>query len=250
MMDKLKKYKRGGRYVHGGVHPNDPKKPTIEELRAAIASAGSGANNIENSSTSTGYGGTSLDVNMSEEEARLMRLLEDQIKTTPEDTPSSRGSSTRILPEPTPTGGSTRVIKKSFEEEKKPQPTETEFNDNSKSSLEVNPRFGGNVQSMGFRGKGTSGGLKGTTESYTNDDGTLDTRHSSVSDLPEYISQDPYFKELLEAANKKYFEQERATGRSEGSPEADMIAKIMSGEILFENAKRDSGWQPRIKAAF
>lgn len=140
--------------------------------------------------------------------------------------------------------------------EKKPSPTQkkeerkddpADFS-SGKSSLSFTPMFEGNIQQTGFRGEGTSGALTGVFVDVKNPDGTMDRVKTRLDDVPEYITKDPYFERLLEVANKKYFELEREKGVSGGiqagkSPEAQMIARILSGDITIEEAKRQANYQ-------
>lgn len=109
------------------------------------------------------------------------------------------------------------------------------------------PVFRGDIQQSAYRGRGTTDALTGASMDFMNPDGTMDRMTTDLSDVPDYITKDPYFENLLEVANEKYFNLERAQG-AEGTqqaaktPEAQMIARILSGDITIDEAKRQAGY--------
>lgn len=110
------------------------------------------------------------------------------------------------------------------------------------------PMFEGNIQQTGLRGPGTTGALTGVYMDFKNEDGTMDRVKTRLEDVPEYITKDPYFERLLEIANKKYFEMERGRGAdgqlaAQKEPEAQMIGRILAGDITIEEAKRQAMYQ-------
>tara|TARA_R100000278_G_scaffold36139_2_gene32540 strand:+ start:212 stop:1918 length:1707 start_codon:yes stop_codon:yes gene_type:complete len=105
------------------------------------------------------------------------------------------------------------------------------------------PVFRGDIQQSAYRGRGTTDALSGVSMDFVNPDGTIRRMTTDLSDVPDYITKDPYFERLLNTANEKYFQLEREKG-SEGTqqavktPEAQMIGRILSGDITIDEAKR------------
>ena len=110
-------------------------------------------------------------------------------------------------------------------------------------SFSFTPVFRGDIQQTAYRGRGTTDALSGVSMDFMNPDGTMSRMTTNLSDVPEYITKDPYFERLLKTANEKYFQLEREKG-SEGTqqavktPEAQMIGRIISGDITIDEAKR------------
>lgn len=131
-----------------------------------------------------------------------------------------------------------------------PPPTRSDYSV-PESGFSFTPMFGGNIQQTGFRGlyddlrTGTSGALTGVFMDFKNPDGTMDRIKTRLEDVPEYITKDPYFERLLDRANSKYFNMERESGaqgvwESVKTPEAQMIGRILSGDITIDEAKRQA----------
>lgn len=111
------------------------------------------------------------------------------------------------------------------------------------SGFSFTPVFRGDIQQSAYRGRGTTDALSGVSMDFMNPDGTIRRMTTDLSDVPDYITKDPYFERLLNTANEKYFQLEREKG-SEGTqqavktPEAQMIGRILSGDITIDEAKR------------
>lgn len=131
-----------------------------------------------------------------------------------------------------------------------PPPTRSDYSV-PESGFSFTPMFGGNIQQSGVRGlyddlrTGTSGALTGVFMDFKNPDGTMDRIKTRLEDVPEYITKDPYFERLLDRANSKYFNMERESGaqgvwESVKTPEAQMIGRILSGDITIDEAKRQA----------
>ena len=107
------------------------------------------------------------------------------------------------------------------------------------------PMFGGDIQESGLSGTAPTGALTGVFMDFKNPDGTMDRIKTRLEDVPEYITKDPYFERLLDRANSKYFNMERESGaqgvwESVKTPEAQMIGRILSGDITIDEAKRQA----------
>jgi len=105
------------------------------------------------------------------------------------------------------------------------------------------PVFRGDIQQSAYRGRGTTDALSGVSMDFMNPDGTMRRVTTDLSDVPDYITKDPYFERLLNTANEKYFQLEREKGSVGGqqavkTPEAQMIGRILSGDITIDEAKR------------
>lgn len=140
------------------------------------------------------------------------------------------------------------TVKKSFRK-KDPDPVgdPVDFS-GGKSGYEFMPTFDGNSQQTGARGEGSSGALSGVAMYFKGDDGRMEKVNTRLEDVPEYITKDPYFERLLEKANRNYFELEREGGAAKASQarksaEAQMIGRILSGDITIEEAKRQANFQ-------
>lgn len=105
------------------------------------------------------------------------------------------------------------------------------------------PVFRGDIQQSAYRGRGTTDALSGVSMDFINPDGTMSRMTTDLSDVPDYITKDPYFERLLNTANEKYFQLEREKGsagtqQAVKTPEAQMIGRILSGDITIDEAKR------------
>ncbi len=113
------------------------------------------------------------------------------------------------------------------------------------SGFSFTPMFGGDIQESGLSGTAPTGALTGVFMDFKNPDGTMDRIKTRLEDVPEYITKDPYFERLLDRANSKYFNMERKSGaegavESMKTPEAQMIGRILSGDITIDEAKRQA----------
>lgn len=109
------------------------------------------------------------------------------------------------------------------------------------------PVFRGDIQQSAYRGRGTTDALSGVSMDFMNPDGTMSRMTTDLSDVPDYITKDPYFERLLNTANEKYFQLEREKGsvgtqQAVKTPEAQMIGRILSGDITIDEAKRQAGY--------
>jgi len=140
------------------------------------------------------------------------------------------------------------TIKKSFRP-RDPEPVDTPADfSGGKPAYEFMPTFDGNIQQTGARGEGTSGALSGVAMYFKGPDGRMEKVNTRLEDVPEYITKDPYFEQLLKKANRNYFELEREGGAAKAtqarkSAEAQMIGRILSGDITLEEAKRQANYQ-------
>ena len=130
-------------------------------------------------------------------------------------------------------------------------PREVDFNMDT-SGLESSAIFDRGIAQSGMRGQGTTGGFKGVRSDITKDGRLMEKGEvTSVDDLPEYIREDPTFKNLLSQANETKYLQD--IGRKEGKystpggQAAKDLADIMSGRITLDAYKER---QNRASASF
>lgn len=237
----VKDYMPGGmvkKYAVGGPVKGDPRK----EVLATIASLVAADNAAQESGTMTAIGSEkSTDVAMPGLAAAL-RAIEGYEKPPEDIEPIEPTSPTVIKKEvPPPT-----LRDKPVEEKEVPE-FPADFS-GGKSAYEFSPTFDGNIQQVGARGAGTSGALSGVRMDFKDADGRMQVMRTRLEDVPEYITKDPYFERLLNKVNRNYFELERAGGSAKASqarktPEAQMIGRILSGDITIEEAKRQANYQ-------
>ena len=241
MYDMLQKFAAGGKiYADGGID-GDPEKETAKEKAYRLMKGLQEKNRDVEAQGDVGhggFGGTSTDVMVSGRGA-LESLLQERPERMQPIEPIGPTVIKNDRPRPTLGGGSDQRT----EEEETP----TDFG-GLKGGLEFRPVFGGNISQTGFRGPGTTGALTGAFADVRNPDGTMDRVKTQLSDMPEYITKDPYFTRLLDTANKKYFNLERAKGSIGGAeaaktPEAKLIARILNGDITLEQAKKEANFQ-------
>ena len=241
MYDMLQKFAAGGKiYADGGID-GDPEKETAKEKAYRLMKGLQEKNRAVEAQGDVGhggFGGTSTDVMVSGRGA-LESLLQERPERMQPIEPIGPTVIKNDRPRPTLGGGSDQRT----EEEETP----TDFG-GLKGGLEFRPMFGGNISQTGFRGPGTTGALTGAFADVRNPDGTMDRVKTQLSDMPEYITKDPYFTRLLDTANKKYFNLERAKGSIGGAeaaktPEAKLIARILNGDITLEQAKKEANFQ-------
>jgi hypothetical protein len=241
MYDMLQKFAAGGKiYADGGID-GDPEKETAKEKAYRLMKGLQEKNRDVEAQGDVGhggFGGTSTDVMVSGRGA-LESLLQERPERMQPIEPIGPTVIKNDRPRPTLGGGSDQRT----EEEETP----TDFG-GLKGGLEFRPMFGGNISQTGFRGPGTTGALTGAFADVRNPDGTMDRVKTQLSDMPEYITKDPYFTRLLDTANKKYFNLERAKGSIGGAeaaktPEAKLIARILNGDITLEQAKKEANFQ-------
>jgi hypothetical protein len=114
------------------------------------------------------------------------------------------------------------------------------------------PIFNRGIESTGMRGQGTTGNFRGV-RSDIGQDGRLIERGEivNVDDMPEYIREDPTFKNLLSQANEtKYMQdigKEEGLYATPGGQAAKDLADIMSGRITLDAYKER---QNRASASF
>ena len=114
------------------------------------------------------------------------------------------------------------------------------------------PIFKRGIESTGMRGQGTTGNFRGV-RSDIGQDGRLIERGEivNVDDMPEYIREDPTFKNLLSQANEtKYMQdigKEEGLYATPGGQAAKDLADIMSGRITLDAYKER---QNRASASF
>ena len=241
MYDMLQKFAAGGKiYADGGID-GDPEKETAKEKAYRLMKGLQEKNRAVEAQGDVGhggFGGTSTDVMVSGRGA-LESLLQERPERMQPIEPIGPTVIKNDRPRPTLGGGSDQRT----EEEETP----TDFG-GLKGGLEFRPMFGGNISQTGFRGPGTTGALTGAFADVRNPDGSMDRVKTQLSDMPEYITKDPYFTRLLDTANKKYFNLERAKGSIGGAeaaktPEAKLIARILNGDITLEQAKKEANFQ-------
>ena len=241
MYDMLQKYAAGGKiYADGGID-GDPEKETEKEKAYRLMKGLQEKNRAVEAQGGVGHaggGGTSTDV-MVNGRGALESLLQERPERMQPIEPIGPTVIKNDLPRPTLGGGSDRTTAS----EDRP----AEFG-GSKGDLEFRPMFGGDISQTGFRGRGTTGALTGAFADVRNPDGTMDRVKTQLSDVPEYITKDPYFTRLLDTANEKYFNLERAKGSIGGAeaaktPEARLIARILNGDITLEEAKKEANFQ-------
>lgn len=241
MYDMLQKFAAGGKiYADGGID-GDPEKETAKEKAYRLMKGLQEKNRDVEAQGDVGhggFGGTSTDVMVSGRGA-LESLLQERPERMQPIEPIGPTVIKNDRPRPTLGGGSDQRT----EEEETP----TDFG-GLKGGLEFRPMFGGNISQTGFRGPGTTGALTGAFADVRNPDGSMDRVKTQLSDMPEYITKDSYFTQLLDTANKKYFNLERAkgvTGAAEAAktPEAKLIARILNGDITLEQAKKEANFQ-------
>lgn len=109
--------------------------------------------------------------------------------------------------------------------------------------IQSRPNFKRGIAQSGARGQGTTGDLAGAQFDLVDDKGMLLERgQTKMEDLPDYITQDPTFKKLVEEANSTKYRQDtgRAEGRfsNPGGQAAKDLADIMNGVITLEEYKR------------
>ena len=116
------------------------------------------------------------------------------------------------------------------------------FDMNTKDGIESGAVFNRGISQSGMRGEGTTGGLRGVRSDLV-EDGMLKERGevTELSDLPDYIKEDPTFKNLVAEANRTKYQQDigRKSGRfsDPGGQAAKDLADIMSGRITLEAYK-------------
>lgn len=116
------------------------------------------------------------------------------------------------------------------------------FDMNTKDDMESRAVFNRGISQSGMRGEGTTGGFRGVRSDLVQD-GMLKERGevTEMSDLPDYIKEDPTFKNLVAEANKTKYQQDigRRSGRfsDPGGQAAKDLADIMSGRITLEAYK-------------
>lgn len=239
MYDMLQKFAAGGKiYADGGID-GDPEKETAKEKAYRLMKGLQEKNRDVEAQGDVGhggFGGTSTDVMVSGRGA-LESLLQERPERMQPIEPIGPTVIKNDRPRPTLGGGS----------DQRTEETPTDFG-GLKGNLEFRPMFGGNIQQAGPRGAGTTGALTGAFADVRNPDGTMDRVKTQLSDMPEYITKDPYFTRLLDTANKKYFNLERAKGSIGGAeaaktPEAKLIARILNGDITLEQAKKEANFQ-------
>jgi hypothetical protein len=248
MAKMLSEYMRGGmmKYPGGGMMPRirkgyydeggeiDPKK--LRELARALSVVDDRM--PENTSARTAGGSQSLDVMMN-----TIPPGEDELSSRTTE-PQEEERFVGEIP-----GVTIRPPKPVKKEERKEEPKDdpADFS-GGKPAYEFMPTFDGNIQQTGARGEGTSGALSGVAMYFKGEDGRMQKVNTRLDDVPEYITKDPYFEQLLKKANRNYFELEREGGASKAmqagkSPEAQMIGRILSGDITIEEAKRQANYQ-------
>lgn len=136
-------------------------------------------------------------------------------------------------------------------EEPKDIPAEVDFNMDTEG-LSSMPIFKRGIESTGMRGQGTTGDFRGVRSDITKDGRLMEKGEvTSVEDMPEYIREDPTFKNLLAQANETKYMQD--IGRKEGKystpggQAAKDLADIMSGRITLDAYKER---QNRASASF
>lgn len=108
--------------------------------------------------------------------------------------------------------------------------------------IESGAVFNRGISQSGMRGQGTTGGFRGVRSDLVQD-GMLKERGevTEISDLPDYIKEDPTFKNLVAEANRTKYQQDigRKSGRfsDPGGQAAKDLADIMSGRITLEAYK-------------
>lgn len=163
----------------------------------------------------------------------MTKTIEEKPKEEPKEEPRT------IIPPEFPT------------EEPKDIPTEVDFNMDT-SGLSSMPIFKRGIESTGMRGQGTTGNFRGV-RSDIGQDGRLIERGEivNVDDMPEYIREDPTFKNLLSQANEtKYMQdigKEEGLYAAPGGQAAKDLADIMSGRITLDAYKER---QNRASASF
>tara|TARA_B110000858_G_scaffold193595_1_gene246431 strand:+ start:3186 stop:4130 length:945 start_codon:yes stop_codon:yes gene_type:complete len=244
----LKEYMAGGmikKYAAGGPVEGGPK----EEALATIASMIAADNASQESGSMPSQGSEkSTDVVMPGLAAALRAIGNYE-----GERPGGGQKDIEPIQPPPPIEPPPTVVKKEI-----PRPTlgggEEESEERkvdfggSRGKIEFSPMFGGNISQTGFRGPGTTGALTGAWADIKNPDGTMDRVKTRLSDLPDSITKDPYFSRLVDTANKRYFNMERARGSIGGAeatktPEAKLIARILNGDITLEQAKREANFQ-------
>ena len=126
---------------------------------------------------------------------------------------------------------------------KKPPTKTPEVDYSTPGGVQSVPNFKKGIQESGFRGQGTTGDLDGARFELVDDKGMLLERgRTKMEDLPDYITQDPTFKKLVEEANSTKYRQDigRAEGRfrNPGGQAAQDLADIMNGVITLEEYKK------------
>lgn len=116
------------------------------------------------------------------------------------------------------------------------------FDMNTEDGIDSSAVFDRGIAQSGMRGEGTTGGFRGVRTDRV-DDGRLVEKGdvTEVADLPEYIREDPTFKNLLEQANKSKYMQDigREGGKysNTGGQAARDLEDIMSGRITLDAYK-------------
>ena len=241
------KYRAGGmvrKYAVGGPVEGDPRK----EALAAIASMVAADNAAQESGTMTAPGSEkSTDVVMPGV-AAAVRAIEGYEKP-PEDAPMPMRSIG-------PRSVRQDLARMLMGARKKEQPRNKADFSGGEGNIQFNPIFSRDTVQSGFRGPGNDiqGGFKGVQTSLMEDGYMKDKDQLMLSDVPEFM-EDPYFAELVGSLNKNFgnlSNEEFGKGKEKAakSPEAQMLARIMGGQITLEEAKRQAGYQPRISASF
>ena len=130
-------------------------------------------------------------------------------------------------------------------------PPEVNFNMDT-DGLETSALFDRGIAQSGMRGEGTTGGFRGVRSDITNNGRLIERGETtSVEDLPEYIREDPTFKNLLAQANETKYMQDigRREGKysAPGGQAAQDLADILSGRITLDAYKER---QNRASASF
>jgi hypothetical protein len=242
----LKKYMAGGvkKYAAGGPVKGDPRQEVLATIASMIAadnaSQESGAAPSQGSEKSTDFAmpglASALRAIGNYEEERPGGGQKDIVPIEP-ITPTTPTVIKKEIPRPTLGGGE--------KEEVVERPVDF---GGSRGRIEFSPLFEGNISQTNFTGPGTTGALTGAWADIVNPDGTMDRVKTRLSDLPEYITKDPYFSRLVDTANKRYFNMERARGsigsnEATKTPEAELIARILNGDITLEEAKKQANFQ-------